>query len=183
MAARPIVLFATHSAILRRKSDPIGAGTDEARQLLDDLKDTLRLHRSGVGLAAPQIGVNRRAIVVCLGRTLEGRHGPAIGILNPRIMEASREMPDDDGCLSFPGLYGRTVRPHFVRLRGIDENGKPFEWTLEGFDAVVVHHEVDHLNGVLFIDRLANPDVSYGNAWVEDEWAANRIQTSRRRTP
>lgn len=166
MAARPIVLFETHSAVLRRRSEPIRAG-DEARQLLADLKDTLRLHANGVGLAAPQIGVNQRAIVVCLGKTLDGRHGPAVGLLNPEIIEAAREMPDDDGCLSFPGLYGRTVRPHFMRLRGIDENGGPFEWTLEGFDAVVVHHEVDHLDGILFIDRLANPDELYEE--VEDQ--------------
>jgi peptide deformylase len=161
MAARRIVLHAASPEILRKKSDPVREETGEARQLLSDLKDTLRLHERGVGLAAPQIGVNKRAIVVCLGKTLDGRHGPAIGILNPEIMEASREMPDDDGCLSFPGLYGRTVRPHFMRLRGNDENGKPFEWTLEGFDAVVVHHEVDHLDGILFVDRLANPDELY----------------------
>jgi peptide deformylase len=162
------VLYASSPELLRRKSDPFTEETDDARRILVDLKDTLRGHGNGVGLAAPQIGLHKRAIAVCLGASSEGRHGPPVGIINPEIVEAGRELPDFDGCLSLPGLYAETVRPHFMKLRGIDEHGKPFEWTLEGFDAVVVHHEVDHLNGVLFIDRVASADKLYTDAEARD---------------
>ena len=164
MSVRPIVLYASSPELLRTKSVPLQSGLDDACQLLVDLKDTLRRHANGVGLAAPQIGVHKRAIVVCLCRTREGKHGPPIGVINPEIVEAGRELPDLDGCLSFPGLYAETVRPHFMRLRGIDERGRNFEWTLEGFDAVMVHHEIDHLNGILFIDRMVSPEGLYTDA-------------------
>ncbi len=164
MSVLPIVLYALSPELLRKKSEPVQDGVGEVRQLLVDLKDTLRYHSNGIGLAAPQIGVHKRAIVVCLGENRGGRHGLPIAIINPVIVEAARNLPDFDGCLSLPGLYGETVRPHFMRLRGIDEHGKSLEWTLEGFDAVVVHHEVDHLDGVLFIDRVATPDKLYTEA-------------------
>jgi peptide deformylase len=158
MAVRPIVLYRDDEAILRRTSQALPKGALDALPLIADLKDTLLHHGNGVGLAAPQIGVHSRAIVVCFGAGNGRRHGPPIGIINPVILEAGRELPDFDGCLSIPGLYAETVRPHFMRLQGIDERGQKFEWTLEGFDAVVVHHEVDHLNGILFIDRVPSPD-------------------------
>ncbi|MBN2192553.1 MAG: peptide deformylase [Polyangiaceae bacterium] len=158
MAARPLLLFETSEAALRRVSEPLADEPDEARRLIADLKDTLLRHPNGIGLAAPQIGVHKRAIVVCFGAGTGAGHGPPIGVINPVILEEGRERLDFDGCLSIPGLYAETVRPHFLRLRGIDERGQAFEWTLDGFDAVVVHHEVDHLNGVLFIDRVSSPD-------------------------
>jgi len=161
MAVRPILLFETSEAALRQKSEPFLDVSMEARQLVVDLKDTLLYHANGVGLAAPQIGEHKRAIVVCLGAGIGKNHGPPIGIINPVIIEASRELRDFDGCLSLPGLYAETVRPHFIRLQGVDESAKRFEWTLDGFDAVVVHHEVDHLDGVLFIDRVPSPDKFY----------------------
>lgn len=77
MCVRPIVLYASSPELLRRKSDPFAEGTDDARRLLVDLKDTLRSHGNGVGLAAPQIGLHKRAIAVCLGASSEGRRGPS----------------------------------------------------------------------------------------------------------
>jgi peptide deformylase len=71
------------------------------------------------------------------------------------------EGKDFDGCLSFPGLYGETVRPHYLRVTGLDEGGHPFDRAFTGFDAVVVHHEIDHLDGVLFIDLVASLDDLY----------------------
>ncbi len=164
MAVRPIVLYQENEAALRQKSEPFLDGSSETRQLVADLKDTLLHHANGIGLAAPQIGVHKRAIVVCFGAGNGNNHAPPIGIINPVIFEAGRELPDFDGCLSLPGLYAETVRPHFMRLRGIHEHGEMFEWTLDGFDAVVVHHEVDHLNGVLFVDRVSSPDKFYTEA-------------------
>jgi peptide deformylase len=77
-----------------------------------------------------------------------------IALINPKVIEADDEQKDFDGCLSFPGLYGETVRPHYLRVAGLDESGRPFDRVFEGFDSVVVHHEIDHLDGVLFIDRV-----------------------------
>ncbi len=164
MAVHPIMLFAHNPEILRKKSETITAGLGNTRQLIQDLKDTLLHNSGGIGLAAPQIGIHKRAIVVCFGAGDGERQSPPIGIINPVIVEAGLELPDYDGCLSFPGLSGETVRPHFMRLRGIDEGGNEFEWTIEGFDAVVVHHEVDHLDGILFIDRVSSPDKLYKEA-------------------
>jgi peptide deformylase len=158
MPVHPIVLYERNPEILRQRSEPCPDGAGQTTQLIADLKDTLLCHANGVGLAAPQIGVHRRAIVVCFGAGRGKVHDPPIGIINPVILEAGRELLDVDGCLSLPGLYAETVRPHFVRLQGLDDSGQTFEWTLESFDAVVVHHEVDHLNGVLFIDRVSSPE-------------------------
>ena len=77
-------------------------------------------------------------------------------------------MLDFDGCLSFPGLFADTLRPHYLRVAGLDENGKPFDTVYEGFDAVVVHHEIDHLEGVLFVDRLEKLEDLY--QILEDEY-------------
>jgi len=164
MAVRPIVQHALNPEVLRKQSVPVRAGASEVRELIEDLKDTLLCHANGVGLAAPQIGVHQRAIVVRLGAGQGQEPAPPIGIINPEIVEAGHDLPDFDGCLSIPGLYGETVRPHFMRLRGLDEHGNCFEWTFEDFDAVVAHHEVDHLNGVLFIDRVPSPDKLYTEA-------------------
>ena len=171
MAVRPIVLYEKNEAALRQKSVPFLNGSRDTRQLVTDLKDTLLQHGNAIGLAAPQINAHRRAIVVCFGAGNGKKHGPPIGIINPLIIEAGRELPDFDGCLSLPGLYAETVRPHFMRLQGLDERGQAFEWTLDGFDAVVVHHEVDHLNGVLFIDRVTSPEKFY----TEEEAPGERV--------
>jgi peptide deformylase len=87
--------------------------------------------------------------------------GPPLALINPEIVEAKDDKRDFDGCLSLPGLFAETVRPHYLRIIGLDEWGKPFDRVFEGFDAVVVHHEIDHLNGVLFIDRVDNPEDLY----------------------
>ena len=78
-----------------------------------------------------------------------------------KIVEARDEDKDFDGCLSFPGLFAETKRPHYLRVTGLDERGKPFDRVFEGFDAVLVHHEIDHLEGVLFIDRVESVDDLY----------------------
>ena len=156
MAVREILIYPQHKAELRRKSDPVIEVKRPVRRLIRDLKDTLQTSSDGVGLTAPQINVHQRVVIVCLGSEMDGkwRAGPPIVFVNPQIVEAGDEREDFDGCLSFPGLYGETARPHHLRVRGMDEEGESFERLFAGFDAVVVHHEIDHLNGVLFIDRV-----------------------------
>ena len=111
MAVRPIVLYKTNEAALRCKSEPVSLGSKRTRQLISDLKHTLLHHPKAIGLAAPQIGVHQRVVVVCFGVGIRERPSPPIAIVNPTIVEADRELLDYDGCLSIPGLYAETVRP------------------------------------------------------------------------
>ena len=163
MAIKNIILYAQDAATLRRKSRPVRGISLGVKRLIQDLKDTLVHNSDGIGLAAPQINVHRQVIVVCLGgRNEDGKKPePPIALVNPKIIEASDEQKDFDGCLSFPGLYGETVRPHHLRVSGLDEQDKSFDCIYKGFDAVVVHHEIDHLEGVLFIDRVESIDDLY----------------------
>jgi peptide deformylase len=170
MAIRNIVLYAQDAAALRKKSRPVRGMSRGVKRLVQDLKDTLAHSSDGIGLAAPQINAHRRIVVVRLGSRREdgggssegrGEPDPPIALINPRIVKADNEQRDFDGCLSFPGLYAETVRPHYLRVTGLDERGRPFDRVFEGFDAVVVHHEMDHLDGVLFIDRVQSIEDLY----------------------
>jgi peptide deformylase len=155
MAIRRIVLYEKDPETLRRISEPVPVLDQEAKRLILDLKDTLGSRADGIGLAAPQINVHSRVIVVRLGGDRGEREpGPPLVMVNPNVLESGDSRKDIDGCLSFPDLYGETVRPHFLRVVALDEEGRTIERAFEDFDAVVVHHEVDHLDGVLFIDRL-----------------------------
>jgi len=156
MAVREILLYPDEKAALRRKPKPVQGFGRDLRRLIADLIDTLLSCPEGIGLAAPQVNVHRRVVVVRLGSGYEGggEAGPPIPIVNPAILEARDERKDLDGCLSFPGLYGETTRPHDLHIAGLDGEGRPLDRVLEGFDAVVVHHEIDHPDGVLFIDRI-----------------------------
>ena len=156
MTIRKIILYAENPEPLRKRCKPIRVVNKRAKKLIEDLKDTLNASPDGIGLAAPQINTQRRVVVVRLGGygIDEQEPGPPIALVNPEIIEAGNEKRDFEGCLSFPGLYAETVRPHYLRVSGLYEDGKPFERVFEGFNAVVVHHEIDHLDGVLFIDRV-----------------------------
>ncbi len=156
MAVRKIMIFPEEKAVLRAKSEPVRSMDQRTKRLIADLKDTLLASQDGVGLAAPQINELLRVVVVRLGAQNDADRaaGPPVALVNPEIMEAGEEQKDFDGCLSFPGLYGETVRPHFLRVTSLDEGGNPLDQIYQGFDAVVVHHEIDHLDGVLFIDRV-----------------------------
>jgi len=163
MAIQEILIYPEHNKALRKKSKPVKGVYQRVIRLVADLKDTLNAHPNGVGLAAPQIDVHKRVVLVRLGATGDGNgdSGPPIALVNPKIIMAGDERKDFDGCLSFPGLYGETSRPHYLRVTGLYEDGKPFDRVFEGLDAVVVHHEIDHLNGVLFIDRIEKPEDLY----------------------
>lgn len=156
MSVREVLIYPQARQELRQKSMPVLKMSDDVNQLIQDLRDTLDANFNGVGLAAPQINRHKRVIVVCLGEG-EGdawRADPPIALINPKIVDLDDERKDFDGCLSFPGLYGQTIRPHFLRVKGFDQIGTPFDRIFRGFNAVIVHHEIDHLDGVLFIDRV-----------------------------
>ena len=137
---------------LRKKSRPVTGFNERLWTLLDDMYETMK--DGGVGIAAPQVGVLRRAVVIDVG---EGKHE----LVNPVIVEQSGDQCGGEGCLSIPGQYGLVHRPAQLRLKAQDRYGKPFELEAEGYFAVAVCHEVDHLDGILFIDkaeRMLDPE-------------------------
>jgi peptide deformylase len=163
MTARDIVLYAENEAVLRRESKPVQTPNHRTERVIADLKDTLAHRGDGVGLAAPQIGVHWQVVVVRLGADPEGEEGagPPQVLINPEIVEARDAQRDFDGCLSFPNLYAETRRPHYLRVTSLNEEGRRVECKYDGFDAVVIHHEIDHLHGVLFIDRVESIEDMY----------------------
>ncbi len=114
-------------------------------QTLDDMAETMYA-ADGVGLAAPQVGILRRYCVIDVGDGL-------VELVNPVIDETSGEQDGDEGCLSLPGRYEPVVRPMYVKVHAQDRNGNTFTLSAEGLKARALCHEIDHLDGVLFIDR------------------------------
>ncbi|MGD8354776.1 MAG: peptide deformylase [Methyloceanibacter sp.] len=139
--------------VLRQTAKPVERVDDELRTLMDDMLATM-YDAPGVGLAAPQIGILRRVIVMDPARDEEE---PApIAMANPIILDRSEEMRIyEEGCLSIPEVTAEVERPAAARVSYLDREGKPREVELDGFLATIVQHEVDHLNGVLFIDYLS----------------------------
>lgn len=138
--------------VLRRPSDPVPDVDDAVRALVDDLVETMYA-ADGVGLAAPQVGVSLRVIVV---DTREEEGEGALALINPRIAEASADTDRaEEGCLSIPGIADIVERPARVVIEAVDPGGAPVRVEAEGLRARALQHEVDHLDGVLFLDRLS----------------------------
>lgn len=149
MAKLPIVYEGT-SAVLRKKSQPVRVVDSLVAQLMDDMVETMHAS-NGIGLAAPQVGIGKRIIVVDI------QEGDApIKMVNPRIVEKSGSAVGLEGCLSIPNVYGEVERAERIVVKGLDEKGKPVRREAEGLLARVFQHEVDHLDGVLFIDIAQN---------------------------
>lgn len=155
MSVKKIIKYPAQESELRKISEPITVFDKEVRNLARDLKDTA-LVNPAVGLAAPQIGVHLRAIVLRLGQAKTGDKtlGDPIVIINPEIVDDGPIVREYDACLSIPDLYAYTHRPSTLTIKGQNVNGEPISLKLSDLDATVAHHEVDHLNGVLFVDRL-----------------------------
>ncbi|MCA3248261.1 MAG: peptide deformylase [Tagaea sp.] len=138
---------------LKIKARPVETFDDALRTLLDDMVETMYAAK-GIGLAAPQVGVPSRAIVMDLAR--EGEPPAPRKFVNPEIVWASdEEVPCEEGCLSVPGQYADVTRPERVRVRYRDETGVRHEIDCDGLLAVCIQHEMDHLEGVLFVDHLS----------------------------
>ncbi|HPF63057.1 MAG: peptide deformylase [Gemmatimonadetes bacterium] len=133
--------------ILRETAAPIEAIDDELRTLVDDMFETMDA-ALGVGLAANQIGVARRVAVI---DTEEHR----FVMINPRVTASSGKAAADEGCLSIPDAFAEVTRPEAITLEALDIDGKPFTLELTGLSARAVQHEIDHLDGVLFIDHVS----------------------------
>jgi len=139
---------------LRDVSKPIEAVTDEIRALAQDMLDVM-YDEPGIGLAAPQLGVPVRLIVVDVGWTEEGAEKSPRVLVNPEIVESEGKTTWNEGCLSVPEFQADVERAERVRLRATDLDGNAVEIEAEGLEAVCFQHEIDHLDGVLFIDRIS----------------------------
>ena len=135
--------------LLYKKCRPVTVFNERLHQLLDDMTDTLR-QANGVGLAAPQVGVLRRAVLVIETNVPEGEDEYIIELINPEIIERSGVQKGAEGCLSVPGEYGLVERPMYVKVRAQDRYGKWFEAEGTGLTARCFCHELDHLDGVVF---------------------------------
>ena len=144
MAIRQIVQIG--DPVLRKKSKVVEKIDEKIIQLLDDMADTM-YHADGVGLAAPQVGILKRVVVIDIGEGL-------LELINPEIIETSGEQLDDEGCLSVVGEAGAVRRPYRVKVRAYDRDGNLFEIEGEELLARAFCHEIDHLEGVLFVDKI-----------------------------
>jgi peptide deformylase len=151
MTIRPLVILPDPK--LRLVSEPVKEITDEIRKLADDMLETM-YDAPGVGLAAIQIGVPLRMVTMDVSKT-EGEREPMV-LINPEVLWASEEKRVyEEGCLSIPEYYEEVERPDRVRFRYIDLKGEIVEQEAQDLMATCVQHEIDHLNGVLFIDHLS----------------------------
>jgi peptide deformylase len=164
MALLPI--YETPDPVLRQISSPVEEVTDELRKLIDDMFDTMYA-APGIGLAAIQVGVPKRLLVIDLQEPVPSEAGaseeeegepvkdPRV-FINPEILETSETTkPYNEGCLSLPDQYAEVLRPDRVRARWLDRDGNAHEAWIDGLLAVCLQHEIDHLNGILFIDHLS----------------------------
>ncbi len=146
MAIRNII--ESGDEILRKKSRPVEVVDDKIRQLLDDMVETMHQY-NGVGLAAPQVGILKRIIVI----DLYDDHGP-IKLVNPEIIKQKGEQEVEEGCLSFPNQFAKMIRPAEVVVKALNEEGKAIKVTGKGLLAQALAHEIDHLDGILFVDKM-----------------------------
>ncbi|MFK7866096.1 MAG: peptide deformylase [Alphaproteobacteria bacterium] len=146
------ILVAPHPA-LKKKALPVTAVDDEIRQILDQMLDTM-YQANGIGLAAPQVGISKRMLVMDVAETDEA---PApMKLINPIIRKASDESENyEEGCLSFPKQYALVKRPKAVTVDYVDIDGKDQTLEADGLLAICVQHEIDHLDGVNFVDHIS----------------------------
>lgn len=156
MAVKKILKIGQHEKLLHTPSDPVKKVNREVKQLIADIRDTIDANPA-VGLAAPQIGVLKRVMGVRLGYDEDqvAEDKPTVIMINPEIVEQSEEMENAfDACLSIPNKMGYTDRHSKIRVRYLDETGQTVDRTFTGYDARMIEHEVDHLDGILFLERL-----------------------------
>ena len=140
--------------VLRKRAEPVAGITDAERQLAEQMLMTLENTGIGIGLAATQVGVLKRLIVVDIGEEDDEEYEPLV-LFNPEILRSEGEVVVEEGCLSIPDVTADVKRPETIVVEGIDIQGKPVHIEADGLLARVLLHEIDHLNGVLFIDRIS----------------------------
>ncbi len=157
-----------------RKVEPAEIKTAEFQKLVDDMIETMREY-DGIGLAAPQVHESVRLAIIGIEEGKgEDRTIRVFPVINPEVTPTTKETGEDwEGCLSVPRMRGRVSRPDAITVRALDRRGNKVEFDLVGYPARVVQHELDHLDGVLFIDRMKSFETlcfieEYSKYWVED---------------
>ena len=133
--------------ILCRVAEPVSAVTPEINKIVADMVESM-WHQVGIGLAAPQVGFSLRIVVMDDGK------GGASALINPVVVDRSGSVREEEGCLSLPGIFADIERSKWVRVSAQDGEGRPVSFEAQGLRAKVIQHEIDHLDGVLFIDHL-----------------------------
>ena len=147
MALRNIVTEGDE--ILRKHCREVTEVNERIKTTMEDMLETMRAEM-GVGIAAPQVGIMRRMFIA------EPEPGRVYYMINPEILEQSGSQTGDEGCLSVPGMIGTVERPDYIKIRALDINGAEQVYEFSGFDARVMCHEYDHLDGILYIDKAVN---------------------------
>ena len=162
MALRTIRIMGDE--VLTKTCREVTKVTPRISNLIDDMLETM-YDACGVGLAAPQVGVLRRIVVIDVGE------GP-IDMINPVILETAGSQTGDEGCLSLPGKAGQVTRPNYVKARAFDENLEEYEIEEEGLLARAICHELDHLDGHMFVEKVVGEihDVQYADPEDEEDW-------------
>lgn len=148
MALLPILRYPDPR--LHRRAVPVTEVDDSIRQLVRDMAETM-YEAPGIGLAATQVDVHQRVVVIDVSED----RSQLLAFINPEILEKSGEHLGEEGCLSVPGIYEKVCRAERVRVRAFDTEGKPFEMEAEGLLAVCIQHELDHLEGKVFVEYLS----------------------------
>ncbi|THF64546.1 peptide deformylase [Pseudothauera nasutitermitis] len=148
MALLPILRYPDPR--LHTRAEPVVEVDDEIRTLVRDMAETMYA-APGIGLAATQVNVHRRVVVIDVSED----RTDLMAFINPEILERSGEQVCEEGCLSVPGIYENVTRAERVRVRALDGEGKPFELEADGLLAVCIQHEIDHLDGKVFIEYLS----------------------------
>ncbi len=133
--------------VLRSKAKKIDEVNKKTNDLIDNMFDTM-YEEDGVGLAAPQVGILKRIAVIDI------REGNKVILINPEIIEEEGKAIMEEGCLSIPGETGDVIRSQKIKVRSLNREGKEIEFEAEGFEARAIQHEMDHLDGILFVDKI-----------------------------
>lgn len=141
--------------ILRKKAKEVDIVDDKIRDLIEDMVETMHKY-NGVGLAAPQVGILKRIVVI----DLYDDKGP-IKLVNPIIVKQKGEQEVEEGCLSFPNQYAKIKRPMEVKVKALNENGDEIKISAKGLLAQALAHEIDHLDGILFVDKIIPGTLEY----------------------
>lgn len=141
---------------LKQASRPVSAVDDALRAFVADLEQTMRAGPGGVGIAAPQVGRFERIVIVDVSRKPKLKHHGRLVLINPEITEWEGLAVGREGCMSVPDYTGNVVRAERIRLQALDEQGELRDYQMEGYEARAAQHEMDHLDGMLFLDRLVS---------------------------
>jgi peptide deformylase len=157
MAVLPIVTVP--DPILRQKTKKVSSIDKSVKKLVADMRETLHAEPGRVGLAAPQVGVSLRVTVICLPEEKDAEEkNEDIVLINGEIVKQKGQRLVNEGCLSIPGYIGEIYRAETVTAKGLDINGKKIRIKGEGLLSQALEHEIDHLDGVLYVDKLVNPE-------------------------